>query len=389
MRPERGFLVLSAALCALAPLSIDLGLPALGPLTRALGVAPARGGLTLAVFMAGFALTPLVFGTLSDRRGRRGPLLAGLLLYGVGGLVCTLAGSFDTLLAGRLLQGMGAGAGPTLAMAATRDRLHDSALERRLSALTACLNLAPVIAPSLGTALLALGGWRAPYATLAAAGLLLLAACMAGFAETHRVADRPHLRTDLAELIRAPRSLAMIGVYAASAASMFAWVTLSPLVLMERLHVAPPLYAALFALAACGIVTGAVLSPRLAARIGTRRLLAAALALSIAAPLLAAVLLVLAPDWRALMPTMIAATFAYGLIAPTAAHAALDPLPRIAGTASAVMNAAQVATMAAASALASWAFTQADLFALPVAMTVFALLSAAIVLFQPAGLRAG
>ena len=114
---------LLAALCALPPLSIDMGLPSLPAVGTALGVSAASAALTVTVFMAGFALSQIAYGTLSDRWGMRPLLIAGLSLFAAGGVACLLAPTLRWLLLARLVQGAGAGCGPTLAFAATRDRL--------------------------------------------------------------------------------------------------------------------------------------------------------------------------------------------------------------------------------------------------------------------------
>jgi MFS transporter, DHA1 family, multidrug resistance protein len=109
-------------LCALSPLSIDMGLPGLPFIQQAFDVNADATGLTLSLFMAGFATTPIVYGILSDRHGRRPLLLAGLALFALGGVVCAMAPSIGWLLGARFVQGAGAGAGPTIAFAATRDQ---------------------------------------------------------------------------------------------------------------------------------------------------------------------------------------------------------------------------------------------------------------------------
>ena len=123
-----------------------------------MGVDASRAALTVTVFMAGFALSPIVYGALSDAWGRRPLLITGLALFAAGGLACLFAPTLCWLLFARLVQGMGAGCGPTLAFAATRDQLTGRQLGARLALLTTLLNTAPLTAPSLSAACLMLGG---------------------------------------------------------------------------------------------------------------------------------------------------------------------------------------------------------------------------------------
>ncbi len=115
------FVIFLASLAALPPLSIDMALPALHGIAATLQTSPGRAGLTLSLFMAGFAVTPLIYGPLSDRFGRRPILLSGLGLFTLGSLACAISPSIFFLLAARLAEGAGAGAGISMAFAIVRD----------------------------------------------------------------------------------------------------------------------------------------------------------------------------------------------------------------------------------------------------------------------------
>jgi DHA1 family bicyclomycin/chloramphenicol resistance-like MFS transporter len=378
--PVRFGLLAMGALAALAPVSTDIGLPGLPTLGRALGVSVDLTGLTLSVFMLGFALTPLVYGRLSDRHGRRPLVLAGLAIYLLGGLGCTVAPDLPTMLVARFIQGMGAGCGPTLAFAATRDRVHGPALAHQLAALTALLNLAPVIAPTIGTALLMIAGWRSCYALMAGSGGVLLLLSLLRFDETRPAAalgvEQASLRADLARLFSHRAAITHICIFATAFGSVFAYIATSSLLLTQRLGASPVLYAGLFALTAGGIVAGARLAGPAAAFLGVRRLLTVALLTMLAAAGGGvAALTLLPPVLLAIMPCMIVSAFAYGLVAPNAVHGALDPVPQIAGVASAVMNTLQVVCAALSSLAATLLFAPLGATAVPATMAGFAILA--------------
>ena len=124
IRPKSlSFTILLGALSALPPLSIDMGLPAFPTISAALRTSPGAVGLTLSLFMLGFAIAQLGFGPLSDRYGRRPVLLVGCGIFALAGVVCAAAPSIGTLIAWRLVQGAGAGAGMVVTLAIVRDLL--------------------------------------------------------------------------------------------------------------------------------------------------------------------------------------------------------------------------------------------------------------------------
>ena len=165
LRPQSlAFTFLIGALAALPPLSIDLGLPALNLLESSLGASHTQAALTLSLFLVGFGLSQLVMGPLSDRHGRRPVMLAGMTLYALAGLGCALSTSIEALLAFRLLAGIGAAGGTTLAMAVVRDSFEGQAGRIKMSQVSMVITIAPIIAPTLG-GLLLFHDWRVIYAT--------------------------------------------------------------------------------------------------------------------------------------------------------------------------------------------------------------------------------
>ena len=393
-----GYVAFLALLCALPPLSIDMGLPALPALASTLDTTPAQAAMTVSLFMAGFAASPIAYGLLSDRYGRRPLMLGGLSLFVLGGVACVTAPGIGWLLAARLLQGAGAGAGPTLAFAATRDRLRGKAMGKRLAFLTMLLNTAPVIAPTLGTGILALTGWRGIYAVLTGAGLVLSAAAC-GFNETLAPAPFGVLRPSMLAILRhaaaglqsRPHVLAYGAVYGFAAGSMFAYVSTSPLLLMRTLGAGSSTYAALFAVTASGIVLGAYLSGLALHRLQVGWILTLGLILSLAGPGCVAFLLLTGEGG---LPQVIAclaiATFGYGLIAPVAAHATLDPVPEMAGMAAAIMNSFQMICMSLSSLGAALLFQRLGALAIPIVMAAFgslAVLCLVLTILAPAQAR--
>lgn len=375
-------LLLLAVLCALPPLSIDMGLPSLPAMGVFFGVSASAAALTVTLFMAGFALSPIIYGTLSDRWGRRPLLVIGLVLFALGGIACLWAPDLGWLLAARFLQGLGAGCGPTLAFAITRDRLSGRALGQRLALLTMLLNSAPIIAPSLGTLWLFLCGWRGSYIVLALGGVLLLVAAFLSCGETRLVVGEQRAGVfavflqDADRLRRRPDILLPGLIYGLSAGAMFAYVSTSSLLFMQHLGASVGLYAGLFAMTGTAACLGAYASGRALRKYAPLTLILVGQILMIFGPVCA--LLVFGWHVHSLklaIGCMIITMFGYGLIAPASAHATLDPLPEIAGTASAMMNSGQMTCMAFSSLLASLLFHLVGEFGPPLIMLAFALVS--------------
>ena len=357
------YTVLLGSLVTLASFATDMGLPVLPEMAGALRVAPGRAALSLSVFMAGFAVGPLVLGPLSDHVGRRPVLLAGCGAFAAFGALATFARSLDALLAWRFLMGTGAGACSVLVVAMVRDLFSGTEARVRQSYVNLASGVAPVIAPTLGVGVAALGGWRAIYGALAAGGLVLLAAVALAIDESRprRTTGAPSLRLVLggyARVLREPLSVGNALVVALSFGCIFAYVSGSSLVLIGVLGVSQRAYGLLFAATALGLMLGAFGTARLSQR-GVRpaRLMAWGLGavLASAAGLLA-LTLVGALHVRSLVPLAVVGFVGQGLVRPNAVQGALEPVPESAGVASAVISGLQMLTAALASALVAALF---------------------------------
>jgi MFS transporter, DHA1 family, multidrug resistance protein len=178
------FTLLLGFLVALPSFGIDMSLPVLAATGAALHVTPAQAGLMISLFMLGFAIAPLLYGPASDRYGRKPVVVFACMLFIVAGIGCALARSLLTLLVWRVIQGAGAGASMTIAFAIVRDLFEGQAARTKISYIAMATMVVPMIAPTVGAALLALGGWRVIHAVLAGVGALLLLAMLLGFGES-------------------------------------------------------------------------------------------------------------------------------------------------------------------------------------------------------------
>src|SRR3954452_15644812 len=176
--------LLLGGLSAFGPLSLDMYLPGLAQLGRELDASASATQLTLTACLAGLALGQLVAGPLSDRLGRRRPLLAGVALYAGASLLCALSPSIAMLILLRFVQGAAGAAGIVIGRAVVRDLYEGDAAARLFSSLMLVGGVAPILAPVIGGQLLHVTDWRGIFVVLAALGTALFAAAFLALPES-------------------------------------------------------------------------------------------------------------------------------------------------------------------------------------------------------------
>src|SRR4051812_22199998 len=346
---SRAFTILLGALTTLASFATDMGLPVLAEMADSLGVPAGRAALSLSVFMAGFALGPLVFGPVSDHVGRRRVLLTGVAMFTVFGAFAAFTRSFVGLLLWRFLMGTGAGGCSVLVVATVRDLYTGVEARVKQSYVNLAAGIAPIIAPTLGVAIATLGGWRAIYGFLASGAAVLFSVATLRLGES---LPKPRegafeVRPGLAGYARVFRHRVSVGyilVVALNFGCLFAYVAGSSLVLIGVLGVSRRVYGLLFAATSLGLMIGALTNARLSpAGVGPARLIAGGLALIVGtALLLLALTFVGAVTVWLLVPLAVVGFVGQGIVRPNAVQGALEPLPEIAGVASAVLSALQM-----------------------------------------------
>ncbi|MFI6317110.1 multidrug effflux MFS transporter [Nonomuraea sp. NPDC050556] len=336
----RGLVVLLGALTALGPLSIDLYLPALPQLGRDLAASPSTIQLTLTACLVGLALGQAVAGPLSDRHGRRRPLLVGLVLYALASLLCAVAPSPGALIAARLLQGLAGGAAIVIARAVVSDLYEGRAAARFFSTLMQISGIAPILSPLAGGLLMQWSSWRGLFLAVTSVGTLLLAATLLLPETVRRRSDAPLLRT----LLRVGSDRTFAGYALTSGlsfAAMFAYIGGSPFVLQDLHGLSPLTFSVVFAANGLGIVLAGQLSSRLT-RYRPETLLTAGLVVAFAggAVVLGSVLLGLGL-WP-LLAGFFLVVASIGVTLPNSVSLALSTCPPEAtGSASALLGLAQ------------------------------------------------
>ena len=342
-------LALLGALIAVGPLSIDMYLPAFPAVEAALGVSQGSAEFTLAAFFIGITLGQAAYGPLSDRFGRRKPLLAGLALYTFASVGCALAGSLHALAAWRFLQALGGCAGMVITRAVVRDRCGAREAARAFSMLILVMGLAPILAPLAGGWVSTALGWRAIFGVLTLFGLGAFVTVLLKLEESHDTRHEPPLRLgkvlrDYAGLMANRTFVGFVLAGGLAMAGMFAYIAGSPFVLMELYGIPPEHYGWYFGSNALGFVAASQVNALLLKRHPPTGLLRNALGV----PAIAGVALALlaALGWLP-MPLLLAAFFTYiaslGFLVPNSTAAALATHGQQAGTASALLGTAQFA----------------------------------------------
>ncbi|MEU5139493.1 multidrug effflux MFS transporter [Streptomyces sp. NPDC021139] len=277
------------SLTATPPLAMDMYLPALPEVTRSLSASAATVQLTLTACLAGMALGQIVVGPMSDKWGRRRPLLAGLAVYVVATALCAVAPTVELLVAFRLVQGLAGAAGIVIARAVVRDLYDGVAMARFFSTLMLISGVAPVVAPLIGGQILRVTDWRGVFVVLVVVGAVLGVVVWAKLPETLPVEER-HVG-GVGDTLRAMRGLladrAFTGYMLAGGfafASLFAYVAASPFVMQEIYGASAQTFSLLFGLNSIGlVVVGQINGKVLVGRVRLDRVLGLGLVVVIAA----------------------------------------------------------------------------------------------------------
>ncbi|WP_405474054.1 multidrug effflux MFS transporter [Streptomyces canus] len=356
--------LLLGGLTATPPLAMDMYLPSLPEVTDALHAPAATVQLTLTACLLGMALGQLVVGPMSDRWGRRRPLLAGLVVYVVATALCVVAPTVEYLVGFRLAQGLAGAAGIVIARAVVRDLYDGVAMARFFSTLMLIGGVAPIVAPLIGGQILRVTDWRGVFVVLTVIGALLAALVWVRLPETLPAAERH--TGGVGEALHSMRRLLadlpftgylLTGGFAFAA--LFAYISASPFVIQEIYGASPQTFSLLFGVNSVGLViVGQINGKVLVGRVSLDGVLGVGLLVVTAAA--AALLLMatgtfgevgLAPVAAALFVLM----SAMGVTLPNAQSLALLRTKHSAGSASALLGTSSFLIGAIASPLVGMA----------------------------------
>ncbi|WFE42695.1 multidrug effflux MFS transporter [Micromonospora sp. WMMD998] len=380
------------SLIAVGPLTIDMYLPALPAIVADFATTSAAVQLTLTGTLAGLAVGQLLIGPLSDAVGRRRPLIAGLVLHVVASSLCVVAPNVAVLGALRVVQGLGVAATAVVAMAVVRDLFSGAAFATLLSRLLLVMGAAPILAPTLGGAVLRWTDWPGVFVVLAVFGVLLAVVAAFGLPETLPPGRRRRggvVDTVLlyGSLLRDRAFVGLVLVAGLAMAALFAYVAGSSFVLQQGYGLDEQQFALAFGAGAVGLIGATQYNVRLLRRFPPQRILVVSLGVGTLAGL---ALLAFAATNVGGLPALLVSLWvvlaAAGLAMPNAPALALSRHGEAAGTASALLGAVQFGVGAVAAPLVGVLGTGAVAMALVVTGGMVAALAVLLVVVRPSRL---
>lgn len=368
-------------LMAMTSLSVDIYLPAMPQMERNLA---GNIELTITSFLIGFSLAQLVWGPISDRIGRRNPLFIGMILFDIGSIGCALSQNIEQIVFWRVFQAFGACTGPMIARAMVRDLYIQTKAAQVLSTLTIVMAIAPIVGPLIGGQLIQFSTWHSIFwlLTILGSGIFI---CIFLLPETHRPEKRTHhdIKTVFAtyysllsrwQFMR--YTLCVTFFYVAA----YAFIVDSPFVYISFYGVGEQYYGWLFALNIVGVISLSLLNRYLVIRYSLDLLLRLATLVAMTALLILLFLLYWQIGGIYSIIIMIFIFFSMnGMIAACATAAALDKVPEIAGSASALIGSLQYGSGILSSLLLAW-FSNDSPWIMVIIMTLFTILSASMML---------
>lgn len=387
------WVLMLGALSALPAFTVDMYLPALPQVAVDLGSTEALAQLTVSCMLIGGGVGQLVIGPLSDRFGRRAPLLVGLTLHVVISLLCAVVTSMPVLIGLRLAQGFFNAAAGVASVAVVRDRFVGAEAARVLSRLMLVIGVAPMFAPTLGTFVLAHGSWRWVFAVLAAMGAALVAVVLLKMPETHPPRSRltggvRAVAGGYGRLLRDRHFLALAVIPGLGFGVLMSYVVGSPIIFQQEFGLSENQFALLFAVNGVGLVLSAQVNAALVRRVAPVRLLRFGV---VAQAVLVVVLLVVVLTGAGGLPGLLVALWGVlafqGLVPANASAMALSRHGEIAGTAAAMIGAIQSLVAGSVSSLGG--FLGGDATAMALVMLAAVVLAIGVLAIATPAFRRG
>lgn len=343
------WIALLGLLTALGPLSIDMYLPALPDMAKDFGTTTQSISNSVPAYFLGLAIGQLVYGTLSDRIGRKKPLYIGLSIYIAASLLCAFAMSENTLIAARVLQALGGCVGVVIARAAIRDCFDTMTSVQALAHMTLILGLAPILAPIVGALLLQFFNWHFIFILLALIGFLTLIFVHFAFKETLPEERRLHLNIGqifilYGNILKDKSFRTPMLAMAFFSGLLFCYITASSALLIESLGFSEKIFALVFGVNAFGIMLFSFINSKLVKKVGLLPLLQFGGSLQLMGAVLLGLMAYLPEaNLTVILLGMFLVVAAIGFTGPNATALALSQQRERAGAASALLGSIQFA----------------------------------------------
>nr|WP_245410583.1 multidrug effflux MFS transporter [Notoacmeibacter marinus] len=335
---ERRVSLLGALFVAIGPISMALYTPAMTEIVNAFGTTESMVKLTLTLYFAGFAVSQLIAGPLSDALGRRPVTILFMAIYLVASLTALFAPSIGFLIAARFVQGIGASAGQAIARAVVRDLFTMDQSSRVMNLIGIILAVGPAVAPTVGGLMLEVTTWQALFVLMAVLGLTVIAGAVFGLRETV-TPDRSRLNFralggSYLQLLGNRHFLTTSGVLGGTVGALYAQSTFLPFILMNDVGLSASQFGASMLMQSGSFFAGSLVTRALMKRFSAYRLVPGGMVFIAIGALGISLLLFRAPSFLNVMGPVAFYAFGIALIMPAMLTASLAPFPHIAGAAS-------------------------------------------------------
>ena len=361
-KQQRVLILILGLLSAIGPFSIDMYLPGFPAIALNLNTSVERVGYSLSSFFIGICIGQIACGPLLDRFGRKKPLLVGLVLYILASIGCSLSTSVETLILFRFLQALGGCVGMVAPNAIVRDVFPVQQSARVFSMLILILGVSPILAPTVGSYVVAHYGWQTVFVVLAAITALIFFAVVKWLPESRKPDPNFSLRpgpivAGFRTILKEPQFTTYAFACAIASAGLFAYIAGSPFVFMNLYGVSEQAYGLIFAGVAAGLIGSSQVNNLILRRYTSAQILKVVL---ITQSLIGLTLVGGIATGTIGLPVIVVLIFFFlscqGFTFPNGAALAMAPFTTGAGSASALLGAFQMVFGALASALVGLAF---------------------------------
>jgi DHA1 family bicyclomycin/chloramphenicol resistance-like MFS transporter len=344
---NRILILLLGTMTAIGPFSIDMYLPGLQAISKDLNTPIANVQLTLTSFFFGFSFGQLIYGPVIDRFGRKTPLLVGLVIYVLTSIGCALADNVWILMLLRFFQSLGACAGMVISRAIVRDAFSPHEGAKVFSQIILVMGVAPIIAPSIGSLILAYASWKVIFVTLATIGILTILGVQFYLTGTKEADTSVSLKPmdvlkEYFAVITVPRFYTYTIASGFAASVMFAYIGGSPFVFMGLFGLSEQQYGWIFASNAAGLILSSQINRYLLTKFESERIVLTVSYLYLPLGILLFLSIYLGLGLIPMLVLIFLLVSGFGFIVPNSSALSMAPFTRNAGSASALMGGLQM-----------------------------------------------